>query len=847
MSLSVVVVGEQAIDLFWAWRFSLARSIDLYVIGDVDWENFVVQTRQYGNGKLVIDKSHVYSTVSEFTMQNSGHKIDLVLLNGVASSLHSLSRVVNEVLPLFSTEGNNTKLVLNGSGAINLQKFVREVVRDAISPQNIFGFITDYDLRFASSSSSGDNNNKVAYQYTGAGNVPLSQATLNTMLLGSLDFDSRTYQYTAETEHLMKTFQKLFAKLLPNDTVSFCNNSYKEFQAMQWIYSIPKICLEPLLIILEETNPQNLGTHILSKPLIAGLINESLTVAKEMNINLPERFRSEVEIMKLWPTLYEKANVLPANVHYFNLGMNRYLNFDVVLLQPILLADEIGVKTPYLEFLYTIMRQYQDLNSGKSLWFQRSDIKPTSSVDTTELEHAKKDLENKVKVLSKKLVDHENQVKSLNERLYSEERRHQTELLELKNRIDQLENEKKMSAMSISGSSDLVNASTANPISKSTSEHILAGEEHNSSLLKEKELALKKRELELQERELSMRKKFMYYDQQQQQQTPNMQQGPQQMPQQQAFPLNRKYRNGSASRLNEYMQSNDGRGYSNGTTPGNNSNYKHNRISSGQTVASSASSFVNPLVGNDAGGGAYPVPTQHTGIPVKPTSRKNRPVTMHSFGNVPGYHSELNNGRMGNYSNTGSQSRFNSISSSTMPTPYMNGQGPRNTSNPFYYNNNMQQPSMNNQPVVNRILSGPNNNTPMANGFAGSNFGSNGLDPRNHNGMPSSRSQPVNLNGMGSTSKEPIRFGNSNGPNAISNDTATNPQTLNPNNYPTYNSSQAPMSQAGTVTSESRPTSARSESYMNLSSSSTPQDASSENDEADKKKKKKRFGLFKRK
>ncbi|KAL3233669.1 Protein PAM1 [Nakaseomyces bracarensis] len=867
MSLSVVVVGEQAIDLFWAWRFSLAR-IELYVVGDVDWSAEV--RSRHGTGKVMIDEARCFASMSEFMRRMPGKRLDLVMLNGVASSLHSLSRLVNEVLPLFEVDGNNTKLVLNGSGAINLQKFVREVVRDAIRPQNIFGFITDYDMRYVSDDESGTGFggvSPVVYQYNNAGNVPLSQSSANALLLGSLDFDSKTYEYNGETTHLMNTFQKLFAKLLPGDTVSYCNNSYREFQAMQWIYSIPKICLEPLLIILEETNPKNLGTQILSKPLIAGLINESLTVAKKMNIQLPEKFSSEVEIMKVWQTLYDKPNVLPANVHYFNLGMNQFIDFDVILLQPILLADEIGVRTPYLEFLYTVMRQYQDLNSGKSIWFRRSNVTPTNGLVEAELQQAKKELESKVKELSKNLVNQENQMKLLNERLYSEERRHQAELLELQNRIEQLQNEKKMGEMSISRNSvDLVNNSTSHPISKSTSEHVLAGEEHNPTLLREKELELKKKELELQERELSMKKKTMYYEQQQQQQQqqqqmPNMpqqqqQQSSMQQPQQhhQAFPTNRKYRNGSASRLNEYIPAasmTDSRGFGSSTPTGNNMYYKQNRISSGQTVTSSASSIVNPMIGNDPSGGAYPMPNSHGNFPVKPTSRKNRPVTMHSFGNVPGYHNDLTNGRMGNYSNAGSQSRFNSLSSSTMPSPYMNGPAQRSTSNPFYHNSN--QPSgFSNPPVVNRIINGSNNNnsaSSMSNGFKGS--GQQGLDPRTYNGMPSSRSQPVNLNNMASNNREPIRFGNTNPNNNNNvNTTSSNPQVLSSSNYPTYNNNlQAPMSQAGTVTSDSRPNSDRSESYMNLSSSSTPQNQSSENEEVDsnKKKKKKGFSLFKRK
>lgn len=51
------------------------------------------------------------------------------------------------------------------------------------------------------------------------------------------------------------------------------------------------------------------------------------------------------------------------------------LNIDILLLQTILLADDFGIKTPYLEFLYSVLSQFERLNSGKSKWFIRSDEK----------------------------------------------------------------------------------------------------------------------------------------------------------------------------------------------------------------------------------------------------------------------------------------------------------------------------------------------------------------------------------------------------------------------------------------------------------------------------------------
>lgn len=824
MSLSVLVYGDDPFDLFLAWRFSLAKSIELCVVGSKYSQDVTVRTRQYGNGGLQVDPTKVFMSVGDLLDSRSNAGFDLVFVNAAASSLHALSKRVNEVLPLFNN--TNTKLVINESSAINLQKFVTEVVGTAIPHHNIFGYVTDYDLRFTIDSNS-------IQHYTKAGNVKLcDSASDNSILLGSTDIDQRTGGYTTHALNLLQTFTKLFSKLLPNDTISDCNNSYQQYQTSQWSFAIPKICLEPLLIILEELNPTNLSSHILSKPLITGLINEVITIASRFGVQLPQRYSSETEILNSWPTLFQNQNTLPTNVHYFAQGQNKFINFDVVLLQPILLADDLNIKTPYLEFLYTMIRQYQILNAGKSIWFQRSDTNQKSSQNEQLLEE-------KLQKLNEELAYQQNYAKELSTKLDQEEKKHQDELNALKARLKELETQSRMTNTSNSRGSVMADDTLSQPISKSISESRINGLD-NMSYLKEKELELKRKELELQERELSMKKKSLSYEQPQ---TTNPQQ----------YHMMRKQKNNSSSRipdLGNNIPISDNRPYSNGSV-NNNPYYNNSRISSGHSIPSASTNVMNNYVGNNNSAGGYPQGHFNSNVPLKTTSRKNRPVTMHSFNNVPGYTSNDYGGRMmGNYSTSTSQSRFNSLSSNTMPMmqgPNSNMTTPRHVSNPFFNGN--QQPSQPNQPknmpVVNRILSNQNN-YPTNNGIAPTNNST--AITSSYNTLPNSQSQPANLNAYGS--REPIRFGNSAPPvqtnQSFNNKNVNDQQGLNNTSNQYLNVQQPPSSQAGTVTSESRPASSQSGSFMNLSSNTTAQDVASEKTDTDKKKKKKRFGLFKR-
>ncbi|WP_280641351.1 hypothetical protein, partial [Streptomyces afghaniensis] len=72
--------------------------------------------------------------------------------------------------------------------------------------------------------------------------------------------------------------------------INVCNNSFNEFQSIQWNLALAKICLDPLLIIFEETNTEKLTNQILAKPLISGIITEIITIIKSTNIKLNSDF-----------------------------------------------------------------------------------------------------------------------------------------------------------------------------------------------------------------------------------------------------------------------------------------------------------------------------------------------------------------------------------------------------------------------------------------------------------------------------------------------------------------------------------------------------------------------------
>lgn len=184
----------------------------------------------------------------------------------------------------------------------------------------------------------------------------------------------------------------------------------REFMTYQWKLALPRVVLNPLSVMFEEAYPANLEKQILVKPLISGLVHELFKIIKKMECKLVKGFENETNILKNWLALYPvgQGNAQPihsdSNLTFYNFYHQQDMDVDLLLLQPILLGDDHGVKTPYLENLYSMLCQLAKINSSqKSIFFTRKFGSVTQ--DTKNMEKTTEDLA-KLK-LEKDLVDKE--------------------------------------------------------------------------------------------------------------------------------------------------------------------------------------------------------------------------------------------------------------------------------------------------------------------------------------------------------------------------------------------------------------------------------------------------------
>ncbi|KAG0658653.1 hypothetical protein C6P45_002095 [Maudiozyma exigua] len=528
-SLKVLTLGNNPNILLYTSRFQLANSVDLYHISNSTTNIFEIETHTYGTERLVL-QNH-YKSIADLTETNNEKLIfDVVILG--ASSLQELSSISNDLTDYINS---STKIFIESTGFVQLESFVKMSMN--VSQLNIFSIVTDFDIREIS------NNKFKQFRTSDLDN------TNNTIYLG--DSSVKGSEYSTSMLNLLKTFERLFQKLFPRDKIDLCNGNPSRFLTTQWNIAIPIICFDPLLILLEETEPQHLKDQILAKPLISGLVSEVIKITKSMNLNVT--WDNEKDLLKHWGESYSIHNSMPSLLYHF-IHKTAPLNFDITLLQIILLADDFNLKTPYLEFLYSIMIQIQKLNDNRSKWFIRSESANKSSNELDQLTEQNNLNLSKIESLNGSLRDKDDKIQTLenSEKLQKsslENSQQPSSNPSLQN--NQLQNVKQQEyknsgtpimhdlqdfagygvnygdspatqrnqSPSIQSVSNYVESN--NNLSNTVNQHSESRSTNGSDTsLKERELELRKKELELQERELDMQRKAM---QLQMQRMPNSQ------------------------------------------------------------------------------------------------------------------------------------------------------------------------------------------------------------------------------------------------------------------------------------------------------------------------------------
>lgn len=263
----------------------------------------------------------------------------------------------------------------------------------------------------------------------------IRQLDKNTFIHMVRNEESRIYLGTttpdnkAITSGSMQRMTKLFQLVQQdsNDSITLLKSERpKEFLTYQWKLALPRIVFDPLCVLFEIEFPENLPKQILSSPLINGSIGELFKIIKKMDCKLVKGFENESNLLLNWSRNYPEVpnNSEEGYLHSPQLFYNYYNQLsvatDLLLLQPILLADDHNIRAPYLENMYSIMCQLNKYNEPESdsIFFTRKfNGEAVSQSKIAEVNGLYEDRNQQLVIMSDNLVRLENEKRELDEYL----------------------------------------------------------------------------------------------------------------------------------------------------------------------------------------------------------------------------------------------------------------------------------------------------------------------------------------------------------------------------------------------------------------------------------------------
>lgn len=431
--MNILVAGNSPNLAYYSWRLYESKACNITIVND----DPVLQQSVANNGITWISEkfnknrfkpNNFYLNFKELNAQQP-QKFDTILLS--STSLQNFSVLCNELAPFITKE---TIIVVESTGFLQLESYVQQNLNQIFNKDDfiILSIMNDSDIKKIPDYPIYIHQSKNSTDYLYIGNSSSKNSNMYTR------------EEIIAINKLTTIFEQSNAEVLKI-------NSNLEFLNYQWKFALPRVVFNPLLIIFELDHPIKISKQILAKPLISGLLTELLILLKKMSCKLIKGYENENALLNTWSKLYPEIttannsflqtidtaiandyNLSPsqrANLSKYLFSPNFFyefynqfsLDFDPLLLQPILLADDFSIKTPYLEFLYTTVCQFNKLNQStiddtSSIFFLRANNSLTKQLEGLS---SKDGLESKVAALNNKnkTLEDNNQslIKQINE------------------------------------------------------------------------------------------------------------------------------------------------------------------------------------------------------------------------------------------------------------------------------------------------------------------------------------------------------------------------------------------------------------------------------------------------
>lgn len=360
--LNILTVGTRPNLVYYSHKFQQTGKFNVFYINEDLNTSEPITLRDFAlNSNFTLRPKISTTSFTDFnpSLRSSNIKFDIVFLS--SNSLQELSDLASNLTPFLN---KSSILIIESTGSVQLEPYLKSIPQFKDLHLAIFSIVSTLDIRRTS----------VANEY-----VNLTSLKTREVYIGEAQISPS--KYGKGPQQNLSALSKLFSMDDKDHLRVTIRSTHQEYLTEQWKYAIPQICFNPLLILFEEPSPLKLKDQILAKPLLSGLVTELITVSKSMGCKLPVGFDNESDLLKAWVEPSAAIADIKCSVEHINSPKLFYdyfhsnpLNIDMILLQPILLADDFGIKTPYLEFLYATLCRLEKMNYASLFFIRRESI-----------------------------------------------------------------------------------------------------------------------------------------------------------------------------------------------------------------------------------------------------------------------------------------------------------------------------------------------------------------------------------------------------------------------------------------------------------------------------------------
>ncbi|KAK9384884.1 ketopantoate reductase PanE/ApbA C terminal-domain-containing protein [Lipomyces mesembrius] len=332
--LKVLSIGSNPTCAFLSWRLTASNATDVSLVWKSQFDivyNYGVSFKSDQLGSQRFRPYQAVKSVDDLTIPPGGYDYILLCVKALPD-VYDLSSVIEPVV----TPGH-TCIVVNTTAGLGIESYLDDAFKDNV----VLSLVCD-----------------TAVTQTGPADFEQTESAPQFWI-------GANAKYIPTDASLVDDMAESFALTLEAGGVK-CNVS-KNIRQQQWEKSIGPIAFHPLSVIMEESNLTTLISLPRARSIVAGVISELIQIAKSQGCAFDE-FTFAQTVIDTMVAIQKQAMMFQDYV------AKRPMEVEVMLSNPLKMADTAGIKTPRLEMLCTLLSRLNKLNQS------RTSAPPTPSI-----------------------------------------------------------------------------------------------------------------------------------------------------------------------------------------------------------------------------------------------------------------------------------------------------------------------------------------------------------------------------------------------------------------------------------------------------------------------------------